>query len=136
MFECIFLGENLIGYNIFGFYVLVCVKKDLFIGVVFIKDYNLVFLCVIFINKVGKNFNVVKLWVDYIFFKCGQIIIVNDVQLFVICGDVIGVIILVELIKQLGVLFKFMLVFIELLDYLDQKKCLDFLKQWKEVIKK
>lgn len=71
MMECVVLGENLVVYNIFGLYVIVCVKKDLLIGIVYLKDYMLVVLCVVMIVKKVKNLNVVKLWLDYILFKCG-----------------------------------------------------------------
>lgn len=136
MLERISSGENLIGYNILGPYALVRAKKDPSIGVAFTKDYNLVLSRVIFINKAGKNLNAAKLWVDYILSKRGQTIIANDAQLFAIRGDVTGATTSAELTKQLGASLKPMPVSTELLEYLDQKKRLDFLKQWKEATKK
>ncbi|MFS2112649.1 ABC transporter substrate-binding protein [Herbaspirillum frisingense] len=136
MLERISSGENLIGYNILGPYALVRAKKDPSIGVAFTKDYNLVLSRVIFVNKAGKNVNAAKLWVDYILSKRGQTIIANDAQLFAIRGDVTGATTSAELTKQLGAALKPMPVSTELLEYLDQKKRLDFLKQWKEATKK
>ncbi|ALU91635.1 ABC-type Fe3+ transport system, periplasmic protein [Herbaspirillum rubrisubalbicans M1] len=136
MLERISSGENLIGYNILGPYALVRAKKDPSIGVAFTKDYNLVLSRVIFINKAGKNLNAAKLWVDYILSKRGQTIIANDAQLFAIRADVTGTTTSAELTKQLGDSLKPMPVSTELLEYLDQKKRLDFLKQWKEATKK
>lgn len=136
MLERISSGENLIGYNILGPYALVRAKKDPSIGVAFTKDYNLVLSRVIFINKSAKNVNAAKLWVDYILSKRGQTIIANDAQLFAIRGDVSGATTSAELTRQLGAAIKPMPVSTELLEYLDQKKRLDFLKQWKEATRK
>nr|WP_198984016.1 ABC transporter substrate-binding protein [Herbaspirillum sp. ASV7] len=136
MLERISSGENLIGYNILGPYALVRAKKDPSIGVAFTKDYNLVLSRVIFINKAAKNVNAAKLWVDYILSKRGQTIIANDAQLFAIRGDVTGTTTSAELSKQLGSAIKPMPVSTELLEYLDQKKRLDFLKQWKDATRK
>ncbi|MFJ3055267.1 ABC transporter substrate-binding protein [Herbaspirillum sp. NPDC087042] len=136
MLERISSGENLIGYNILGPYALVRAKKDPSIGVAFTKDYNLVLSRVIFINKAAKNVNAAKLWVDYILSKRGQTIIANDAQLFAIRGDVTGATTSAELSKQLGSALKPMPVSTELLEYLDQKKRLDFLKQWKDATRK
>ena len=136
MLERISSGENLIGYNILGPYALVRAKKDPSIGVAFTKDYNLVLSRVIFINRAAKNVNAAKLWVDYILSKRGQTIIANDAQLFAIRGDVTGTTTSAELSKQLGAALKPMPVSTELLDYLDQKKRLDFLKQWKDATRK
>ncbi|MBV8622139.1 MAG: ABC transporter substrate-binding protein [Herbaspirillum sp.] len=136
MLERISSGENLIGYNILGPYALVRAKKDPSIGVAFTKDYNLVLSRVIFINKAAKNVNAAKLWVDYILSKRGQTIIANDAQLFAIRGDVTGATTSAELSKQLGAALKPMPVSTELLEYLDQKKRLDFLKQWKDATRK
>lgn len=136
MLERISSGENLIGYNILGPYALVRAKKDPSIGVVFTKDYNLVLSRVIFINKSAKNAHAAKLWLDYILSKRGQAIIANDAQLFAIRADVTGTTTSAELTRQLGAALKPMPVSAELLEYLDQKKRLDFLKQWKQAAKR
>lgn len=128
MMECILLGENLIGYNIIGLYVYVKVKKDKLIGYVFLKDYMQVVSCFVMVLKKVKNLNVVKLWVDYLLLKCGQMLIVNQVNLYVICMDVSGEMLVVSFMKEFGDLLKLIQIGIGLFVYFDQLKCFVFLK--------
>lgn len=118
MMECVFFGENLIGYNIFGFYVEVWVKNDFFLGIVYLKDYVLVFFCVLFISQESEYFNVVKLWLDYVLLEKGQQIFVSQVDIFFICCDIVGKNDIDGMIVLLGKVLKLILVNEMLFDYL------------------
>jgi iron(III) transport system substrate-binding protein len=132
MMERISSGENLLGYNIIGSYALARAKKDASIGVAFPKDYTLVLSRVMFINKLARNQNAGKLWLDYTLSKRGQTLIANESQLYAVRADVKGETTSAELIKQYGASLKPLPVNPALLQYLDQGKRLAFLKQWKD----
>ena len=66
MLEKVSSGEHLLGYNVLGSYALVRAKKDPSLGVVLPKDYTLVLSRVLFIGKQAKNPNAAKLWTDYV----------------------------------------------------------------------
>ena len=132
MLERVSSGENLLGYNVLGSYALVRAKKDPSLGVVIPKDYTLVLSRVQFISKTAKNPDAAKLWVDYILSKRGQTVIANDAKLYAIRGDVTGDTTSAELTKQIGTGLKPLQVNLMMLQYMDQTKCLAFLKQWKE----
>jgi iron(III) transport system substrate-binding protein len=132
MMERISSGENLLGYNIIGSYALARAKKDASIGVAFPKDYTLVLSRVMFINKLARNQNAGKLWLDYTLSKRGQTLIANESQLYAVRADVKGDTTSAELIKQYGASLKPLPVNPALLQYLDQGKRLAFLKQWKD----
>ena len=133
MMERISSGENLIGYNVLGSYALVRAKADPSIGVVLPKDYTLILSRVLFINKVAKNVNAGKLWIDYILSHRGQTVIANDAKLFAIRADVKGETTSADLIKQIGAAnIKPIPVHPILLQFLAPAKRMAFLKQWKE----
>ena len=133
MLEKVSSGEHLLGYNVLGSYALVRAKKDPNLGVVLPKDYTLVLSRVLFIGKQAKNPNAAKVWTDYILSKRGQKLIGSDVELFAIRTDVDGEFTAASLNKQLGNNVKPIPVSSEIvLQYLDPKKRLEFLKQWKE----
>ena len=133
MMERISSGENLIGYNMLGSYALVRAKTDPSIGVVLPKDYTLIMSRVQFINKVAKNVNAGKLWIDYILSHRGQTVIANDAKLFAIRADVKGETTSADLIKQIGAAnIKPIPVHPILLQFLAPAKRMAFLKQWKE----
>jgi iron(III) transport system substrate-binding protein len=136
MMERVSSGENLLGYNIIGSYALVRAKKDPNLGVVIPKDYTLVLSRVQFISKSAKHPNAAKLWLDYLMSKRGQTVVANDAKLFSIRSDVTGETTSAELMKEIGHGLKPLPVNATLLLYLDQKKRLDFMKQWKEAMKK
>jgi iron(III) transport system substrate-binding protein len=136
MLERVSSGENLLGYNVLGSYALVRAKKDPNIGVVIPKDYTLVLSRVQFISKTAKHPNAAKLWIDYILSKRGQTIISNDSKLYSIRNDVHGETSSVELTKEIGSGLKPLQVNVMMLQYMDQKKRLEFMKQWKEAMAK
>jgi iron(III) transport system substrate-binding protein len=135
MMERISSGENLLGYNIFASYAVLRAKKDPGIGYVLPKDYTLVMSRVQFISKSAKNPNAAKLWLDYVLSKRGQTIIANQADLGSIRTDVDGEMTAAGLAKTLGASVRPIPINADLLVYLDQKKRLDFLKQWQAAIK-
>ena len=136
MLEKVSSGEHLLGYNVLGSYALVRAKKDPALGVVLPKDYTLVLSRVMFIGKQAKNPNAAKLWVDYILSVRGQKLIGSDVELFAIRNDVDAEYTAASLTKQLGPNIKPIPVSAEIVTYLDQKKRLDFLNEWKATLGK
>ncbi len=134
MLEKVSSGEHLLGYNVLGSYALVRAKKDPNLGVVLPKDYTLVLSRVMFIGKQGKNPNAAKVWVDYILSQRGQKLIGSDVELFSIRNDVDAEYTAASLNKQLGANVKPIPVNAEIVTYLDPKKRLEFLSDWKGVL--
>jgi iron(III) transport system substrate-binding protein len=135
MMERISSGENVLGFNIFYSYAALRAKKDPSIGIVLPKDYTLVMSRVMFINKNAKNPNAAKLWLDYVLSKRGQTVIANQAELGSTRSDVQGDMTAAAFQKQLGATLKPIPVSTELLDFLDQKKRLDFIKQWTAAMK-
>jgi iron(III) transport system substrate-binding protein len=136
MLERISSGENLIGYNMLGSYALSRSKKDPSIAISYPKDYTLVLSRVMFINKNAKDLNAAKLWLDYVLSKRGQTVIANEAGLYSMRADVKGETTASGLTEQLGSAIKPLAVGPQLLQYLDQKKRLAFLKEWKEAVAK
>ena len=135
MIEKVSSGEHLLGYNVLGSYALVRAKKDPSLGVVLPKDYTLVLSRVLFIGKGAKDPNAAKLWTDYILSARGQKLIGSDVELFAIRTDVSAEYTAASLDKQLGAnIIKPIPVSSEIVTYLDPKKRLDFLSDWKKAL--
>ncbi|HUL94782.1 MAG TPA: ABC transporter substrate-binding protein [Usitatibacter sp.] len=124
-------GEHLLGYNVLGSYAAVRAKKDPGLGVVLPKDYTLVLSRVIFIGKNAKQPNAAKLWVDYVLSQRGQKVIGSDVELYSIRDDVDAPYTAAKLKAELGANVKPIPVSSEITQYLDPKKRLDFLAEWK-----
>src|SRR6202171_4995452 len=134
MLEKVSSGEHLLGYNVLGSYALVRAKKDQNLGVALPTDYTLVLSRVMFIGKQAKNPNAAKLWTDYILSQRGQKLIGSDVELFSVRGDVDAPYTAAKLNAQLGSNVKPIPLGAELTEYLDPKKRLEFLKQWKDAV--
>jgi iron(III) transport system substrate-binding protein len=133
MLEKVSSGEHLLGYNVLGSYALVRSKKDPNLGVVLPKDYTLVLSRVMFIAKGAKNPNAAKVWTDYILSPRGQKLIGSSVELFSVRGDVEAEYTAASLTKQLGPnVAKPIPVSSEITQYLDPKKRLEFLADWKK----
>ncbi|MEO9137321.1 MAG: ABC transporter substrate-binding protein [Casimicrobiaceae bacterium] len=133
MLEKVSSGEHLLGYNVLGSYALVRAKKDPNLGVVLPKDYTLVLSRVMFIGKHAKNPNAAKVWTDYILSARGQKMIGGDVELFAIRTDIDAEYTAASLDKQLGPnVVKPIPVSSEIVAYLDPKKRLAFLADWKK----
>ncbi len=131
MMERVASGENLIAYNILGSYALARAKKDPSIGIVYPKDYTLVVSRVAMIAKKAKNPNAAKLWLDYILSKRGQDILANKSDLHSLREDVTGEATAAGLKKILGNTIKPIPVDDSILTFLEPKKRLDFIKQWR-----
>jgi iron(III) transport system substrate-binding protein len=135
MLEKVSSGEHLLGYNVLGSYALVRAKKDPNLGVVLPKDFTLVLSRVLFIGKHAKNPNAAKVWTDYILSARGQKLIGSDVELFAIRSDIDAEYTAASLNKQLGSnVIKPIPVSSEIVSYLDPKKRLAFLADWKKAL--
>ena len=134
MMEKVSSGEALLGYNIIGSYAFLKSKKDPSIGYLFPSDYTVVMSRVIFISKHAKNPNAAKLWLDYILSRRGQQIISDKADLFAIRSDIKGETTMAGLSKQLGAGAKPIPISKETIEFLDQKKRLDFLRKWQQAL--
>ena len=134
MMERISSGEALIGYNIIGSYAFMKSKKDPSIGFVYPKDYTVVMSRVIFISRQAKHPNAAKLWLDYVLSARGQQIISDKADLFAIRSDIKGETTMASLAKELGSAAKPIPIGKETVEYLDQKKRLDFLNKWQKAM--
>ena len=131
MMERVSSGENLIGYNILGSYAETRAKNDPSLGIAYPTDYALVLSRVAFISKKAKNRNAAKLWMDYMLSQKGQDIIANQADLASVRDDIPGDNDVDGMTKKLGASLKPIPVNETLLDYLEQNKRLEFIKQWR-----
>ena len=134
MMEKVSSGEALMGYNIIGSYAFLKSKKDPSIGYLYPSDYTVVMSRVMFISKHAKNPNAAKLWADYLLSHRGQQIVSDKADLFAIRSDIKGDTTMAKLSKQLGAGAKTIPIGKETVEFLDQKKRLDFLKKWQQAI--
>ena len=134
MMEKVSSGEALLGYNIIGSYAFLKAKKDPSIGYLFPSDYTVVMSRVTFISKHAKNPNAAKLWLDYTLSHRGQQVISDKADLFAIRPDVKGETTMAGLSKTLGAGAKPIPIGKETIEFLDQKKRLDFLKKWQQAL--
>ncbi|MEI7805103.1 MAG: ABC transporter substrate-binding protein [Hyphomicrobiales bacterium] len=135
MMERVTSGEHTIAYGIFGSYALTRSKKDPNLGIVLPKDYTLVMSRVAFISTQAKNPNAAKLFLDYLLSKRGQTLIAGPAELYSLRTDVPGEATATKLAELIGDKIKPIPIGPELLANLDQKKRLDFLKQWQAAMK-
>ncbi len=135
MMERVTSGEHTIAYGIFGSYALARSKKDPNLGIVLPKDYTLVMSRVAFISTQAKNPNAAKLFLDYLLSKRGQTLIAGPAELYSLRTDVPGEATATKLAELIGDKIKPIPIGPELLANLDQKKRLDFLKQWQAAMK-
>lgn len=132
MMERVSSGENLIGYNILGSYAEARARKDESIGIVYPTDYTLVLSRVAFISKKSKHRNAAKLWLDYLLSQKGQDLVANKADMASIRDDIPGDNDVDGLTKKLGKALKPIPVNDSLLDYLQQKKRLEFINDWRK----
>lgn len=133
MMEKVSSGEALMGYNIIGSYAFLKAKKDPSIGYLYPSDYTVVMSRVMFISKKAKHPNAAKLWVDYLLSARGQKVISDKADLFAIRSDVKGDTTMAGLSKQLK-FAKPIPISKETIEFLDQKKRLDFLGKWQQAV--
>jgi iron(III) transport system substrate-binding protein len=134
MMEKVSSGEALMGYNIIGSYAFLKSKKDPSIGYLYPSDYTVVMSRVMFISKHARNPNAAKLWADYLLSNRGQQIVSDKADLFAIRSDIKGETTMTKLSKQLGAGAKTIPISTETIEFLDQKKRLDFLKKWQQAL--
>ena len=134
MMEKVSSGEALLGYNIIGSYAFLKAKKDPSIGYLYPSDYTVVMSRVMFISRHAKNPNAAKLWADYILSARGQQIISDKADLFSIRADIKGETTLANLTKVLGTGARPIPIGQDTVEFLDQKKRLDFLKKWQQAL--
>lgn len=131
MMERVSSGENLIGFNILGSYAEARAKNDPTLGISYPKDYILVLSRVSFISDSAEHANAAKLWLDYVLSEKGQSILATQADIPSLRHDVEGNNDIDGMTKKLGNALKPIPVSDSLLDYLEQKKRLDFIKQWR-----
>lgn len=135
MMERVTSGEHWIAYGVFGSYALARSKKDPNLGYVLPKDYTLVTSRIALISKTAKNPNAAKLFLDYLLSKRGQTIIANQADLYAVREDVEGEASAKRVKELVGDKARPVPIGPELLDALEPKKRLDFLKSWQAAMK-
>ncbi|ABG14206.1 iron ABC transporter substrate-binding protein [Yersinia pestis] len=131
MMERVSSGENLIGFNILGSYAETRAKTDPSLGIAYPKDYTLVLSRVTFISQKAPHQNAAKLWVDYLLSEKGQNILANQSDIPSIRKDIDGNNDIDGLTKKLGSALRPIPVDESLLEYMEQAKRLDYIKQWR-----
>ncbi|MGJ0193634.1 ABC transporter substrate-binding protein [Pantoea sp. RRHST58] len=131
MMERVSSGENLIGFNILGSYAEARAKTDPSLGISYPRDYTLVLSRVSFISQQAQNSHAAKLWLDYVLSEKGQTILANQADIPSLRNDIEGKSDIDGLTKMLGNALKPIPVDESLLEYLQPKKRLDYIKQWR-----
>jgi iron(III) transport system substrate-binding protein len=130
MMERVSSGENLIGFNILGSTrkrVRRTIRHSAFLS----EDYTLVLSRVSFISQQSQNSNAAKLWLDYVLSEQGQSILANQADIPSIRNDIEGKNDIDGLTKILGNALKPIPVDETLLEYLQPKKRLEYIKEWR-----
>jgi len=135
MIERVSSGEHTIAYGIFGSYALARSKKDANLGIILPKDYTLITSRVAFVSKQAKNPNAAKLFLDYILSKRGQEIIANQADLYTLRSDIEGEATAKRVAELVGDKARPVPISDELLSTLDQKRRLQFIRQWQAAMK-
>lgn len=136
MMERVSSGENLIGFNILGSYAETRAKTDPSLGISYPKDYTLVLSRVSFISQQSKNSNAAKLWLDYVLSEKGQSILANQSDIPSIRNDIEGKNDIAGMTSLLGNALKPIPVDESLLVYLQPKKRLEYIRQWRAAVGK
>ena len=136
MLEKVGSGEHYLAYNIIGSYVLLRERKDPSMGLFLPKDYTLAFSRIAFISKTANHPNAAKLFLDYLLSKRGQSVMSEKALVYSIRSDVEGKVTAAALSKELGTALKPINVNTDVLAGLEQHKRLEFMKQWKDALKR
>jgi iron(III) transport system substrate-binding protein len=134
MIEKVASGENVLGFDIIGSYVLAKTKQDPNVGLTFLKDYTVGFSRIAFINKNAKRPNAAKLFLDYILSKRGQDVMAKQALVYALRPDAEGEATFSALSQAAGGAgnIKSIKVNAELLQALDPTKRLDFIQKWQK----
>ena len=106
-------------------------KNDPSLGISYPKDYTLVLSRVSFISQQSQNSNAAKLWLDYVLSEQGQSILASQADIPSIRNDIEGKNDIDGLTKILGNALKPIPVDETLLEYLQPKKRLEYIKEWR-----
>ena len=89
-----------------------------------------------FISQQAEHSNAAKLWLDYVLSEKGQNILANQADIPSIRNDIDGKNDIDGMTKMLGSALQPIPVDESLLEYLQPKKRLDYIKQWREAAAK
>ncbi len=134
MIEKVASGENVLGYDIIGSYVLAKTKQDPNVGLLNLKDFTVAFSRVAFIAKGSKRPNAAKLFLDYLLSKRGQDTMAQKSLLYAIRSDAEGEATPSALAKDVNNTLKRVAVGPSLQDNLDPGKRLDFFQKWNKAL--
>jgi iron(III) transport system substrate-binding protein len=134
MLDKVASGEQLVGLNVIGSYVLAKAREDPSIGLVLPKDYTLVMSRIALIPKVARHPNAARLFLDFVLSVPGQEIIAAEARLFAIRNGVRGEATGRHLWGESGDRLRPVTIGPSLLVYLDQAKRLEFLRRWRQVL--
>jgi iron(III) transport system substrate-binding protein len=132
MMERIQSGEHLIGFNMIASYAVQKQKKDPSLGLVFPKDYTLIMSRIALLPKAAKHPNAAKVFLDYVLSARGQKALSTGGSVFALRPEVEGELGAAGVNKTLGQAARPIPVGEALLEYLDQGKRLQFLRQWQQ----
>ncbi|MCP1671778.1 ABC transporter substrate-binding protein [Kerstersia gyiorum] len=132
MMERVSPGENLIGYNLLGSYAETRAANDPSIGIVYPADYTPVLSRVAFVSKKAANPNAARLFLDFMLSAEGQGVLANQSNLTSIREDVEGDNDVKGLTSRLTETTLVPIPVDEsLLQYLEQKERLAFIRSWR-----
>ena len=136
MIEKVASGENVMGFNIIGSYVLAKTKQDPNVGLAFLKDYTLGFSRIALLAKNSKRPNAAKLFLDYVLSKRGQDVMAKQALIYALRSDAEGEATTASLQKEVGgaANVKTIKVGTDLLQALDQTKRLEFFQKWQKAM--
>ncbi len=135
MIEKVASGENILGFDIIGSYVLAKTKQDPNVGLAFTKDFTVGFSRIALINKNAKRPNAAKLFLDYVLSKRGQDTMAKQSLIYALRPDAEGEATTATLNKEVGAAnIKTIKVNTDLLQALDQAKRLEFISRWQKAM--
>lgn len=133
MKETVVSGENVLAFNIIGSYALDWVKQSPNLGVAFNGDGTAAFSRIIAIAKDAPHPNAAKLFLDFALSKAGQEALAAG-GLPSVRTDVTGGLNVTTLTERVGGKLKPIALDEGLLEYMDQTKRVEFLKEWKAAL--
>jgi iron(III) transport system substrate-binding protein len=136
MTEAVGTGSALLGYNLIGSYAMARAKLDPSIAFVLPKDYTLVLSRVAFIAKRAPHPNAARLYLDFLLSQRGQSALATKSGLLSVRSDLPDEQTAAGLAKTLGGRMRPIGVGPGLLVYLDRAKRQEFLKQWRDAVKR
>jgi iron(III) transport system substrate-binding protein len=133
--EGVILGEQTIGYGVFGSYALARSRRVPDLGIVMPKDYALVLSRVAVINAKARRPNAARLFLDYLLSQRGQGIIANRADLYAMRGDVPGETTAQGVAELIGDKARPIAIGPDLLGPLTEERRRDFSRKWQAAMK-